>query len=125
MLTVAWSLYDEFYGLRPWRSYQGEFSKVYSAYLEKQYKQRKTDEQEILLHAPIPKTHGRREGCDGHRADPGPGGRATVDLLDRQRGAMTRRFRIPAAWSARLRISSSKIDEKDKSAKESKLKDLK
>jgi len=36
MLTVAWSLYDEFYGLRPWRSYQGEFSKVYSTYLEKQ-----------------------------------------------------------------------------------------
>ena len=26
MLTVSWSLYDEFYGLRPWRKYQGEFS---------------------------------------------------------------------------------------------------
>src|ERR1700674_6141391 len=47
MLTVAWSLYDEFYGLRPWRSYQGEFSKVYSSYLEKQYQQRKADEQKF------------------------------------------------------------------------------
>ncbi len=44
MLTVAWSVYDEFYGLRPWRAYQGEFSKVYSSYLEKQYQQRKADE---------------------------------------------------------------------------------
>ena len=25
MLTVAWSLYDEFFGLRPWRGYQREF----------------------------------------------------------------------------------------------------
>ncbi len=35
LLTVAWSLYDEFYGLRPWRSYQGEFAKVYARYLDK------------------------------------------------------------------------------------------
>ena len=26
MLTVAWSLYDEFYGLRPWRDYQSRFA---------------------------------------------------------------------------------------------------
>ena len=47
MLTVSWSLYDEFYGLRPWRSYQAEFSKVYSSYLEKQYQKRKADEQKF------------------------------------------------------------------------------
>ena len=33
MLTVAWSLYDEFFGLRPWRKYQAEFSSAYSTYL--------------------------------------------------------------------------------------------
>ena len=47
MLTVSWSLYDEFYGLRPWRSYQSEFGKAYSSYLEKQYKSRKTEEQKF------------------------------------------------------------------------------
>jgi len=36
LLTVAWSLYDEFYGLRPWRSYQHEFAKVYAQYLNNQ-----------------------------------------------------------------------------------------
>ena len=53
MLTVAWSLYDEFYGLRPWRGYQSEFSKVYSSYLEKQYQRRKGDEQKY--HEPRPR----------------------------------------------------------------------
>ena len=37
MLTVGWSLYDEFFGLRPWRSYQTQFSKAYTTYLDKQY----------------------------------------------------------------------------------------
>src|SRR5690348_8789789 len=47
MLTVSWSLYDEFYGLRPWRKYQAEFSSAYSNYLDKEYKQRKADEQKF------------------------------------------------------------------------------
>ncbi len=47
MLTVSWSLYDEFYGLRPWRNYQAQFSSVYSSYLDKEYKQRKVDEQKF------------------------------------------------------------------------------
>jgi cytochrome c2 len=36
LLTVAWSFYDEFYGLRPWRAYQREFATVYAKYLKKQ-----------------------------------------------------------------------------------------
>ena len=47
VLTVAWSLYDEFFELRPWRSYQSEFSKVYSSYLENQYKTRKAAEKDF------------------------------------------------------------------------------
>ena len=47
MLTVSWSLYDEFYGLRPWRKYQAEFSSAYSNYLDKEYKQRRADEQKF------------------------------------------------------------------------------
>jgi cytochrome c2 len=36
MLTVAWSLYDEFYGLRPWRGYQREFVSAFQTYVQKQ-----------------------------------------------------------------------------------------
>jgi len=47
LLTVAWSLYDEFYGLRPWRSYQREFSRVYARYLKKAIPQQQKREKEI------------------------------------------------------------------------------
>jgi len=36
LLTVAWSFYDEFLGLRPWRSYQDRFASAYASYLKKQ-----------------------------------------------------------------------------------------
>lgn len=36
MLTLAWALYDEMIGLRPWRGYQSRFATAYSAFLEKQ-----------------------------------------------------------------------------------------
>lgn len=35
MATLAWALYDEFYGLRPWKTYQRQFVQLYSQFLEK------------------------------------------------------------------------------------------
>ncbi len=51
LLTVAWSLYDEFYGLRPWRSYQREFGKVYARYLKKAIPQQAEREKAIKASA--------------------------------------------------------------------------
>ncbi len=34
MLSLFWALYDEFYGLRPWKSYQKRFIQAYTRYLE-------------------------------------------------------------------------------------------
>ncbi len=75
LLTVAWSLYDEFYGLRPWRSYQSEFSNVYSSYLEKQYTQRKAEEQKFYATPAVSETPGRREGRYRRCPLPGPANR--------------------------------------------------
>ena len=47
MVTVAWSLYDEFYGLRPWRSYQRRFAAVYSTYLKRTIPLQRAKEQGI------------------------------------------------------------------------------
>src|ERR1041384_4955585 len=33
LLSLAWGLYDEMYGIRPWKSYQARFEKLYSKYL--------------------------------------------------------------------------------------------
>ena len=35
LLSLFWALYDEFYGLRPWKNYQRDFVHLYSRYLEK------------------------------------------------------------------------------------------
>ncbi|MGH9805513.1 MAG: hypothetical protein ACRD4D_10115, partial [Candidatus Acidiferrales bacterium] len=35
LLSLVWALYDEFYGLRPWKDYQQDFVRLYSGYLEK------------------------------------------------------------------------------------------
>ena len=35
LLSLAWGLWDEIYGTRPWKSYQAQFAKVYTAYLRR------------------------------------------------------------------------------------------
>ncbi len=41
LAVLGWSLYQEEFGLRPWRGYQARFSRVYSAYLEKRLADRR------------------------------------------------------------------------------------
>ena len=36
LVTLVWSLYDEFFGLRPWKTYQRAFVQRYGAFLRKQ-----------------------------------------------------------------------------------------
>jgi cytochrome c2 len=33
VLSLAWGLYDEMYGIRPWKSYEAKFEKAYARYL--------------------------------------------------------------------------------------------
>ncbi len=124
MLTVSWSLYDEFFGLRPWRSYQTEFSKVYSSYLEKQYTQRKADEQKFYATPQYLKlTADIKAATDAARTQDRQIG-DQIDLLDRQRAAMTDSFQNSRGLVGSLTYQLEQIDEKDKSAKDSKLKEL-
>jgi cytochrome c551/c552 len=124
MLTVSWSLYDEFYGLRPWRSYQTEFSKVYSSYLEKQYQKRKGDEQKFYATPDYQKLFAEVKAAhEAARAQDQQIG-LQIDLLDRQRAAMTDMFQLARGLVGSLTYQLEQIDEKDKSGKESKLKEL-
>src|SRR6476660_4005659 len=34
LLSLAWGLYDEVWGIRPWKTYQAQFVKLYSKYLK-------------------------------------------------------------------------------------------
>jgi len=33
LLSMAWGLYDEIWGIRPWKSYEARFEKAYAKYL--------------------------------------------------------------------------------------------
>ena len=47
MLTVAWSMWQEMFGLRPWRSYQERFANAYVKYLKDQIPKQADQEKAI------------------------------------------------------------------------------
>ncbi|MGH9746482.1 MAG: hypothetical protein ACRD59_10300 [Candidatus Acidiferrales bacterium] len=51
ILTVAWSFWDEVYGLRPWRGYQSRFASAYSKYLDRAVGQQKKEEDAVYASA--------------------------------------------------------------------------
>ena len=52
MITVAWSLWDEMYGLRPWRDYQKRFANAYRHYLDKDVAREKKLESDVYNSSP-------------------------------------------------------------------------
>ena len=124
MLTVSWSLYDEFYGLRPWRSYQSEFSKVYSNYLKKQYQTRKADEQKFYATPQYQKLLADVKAATESARAADQQISQQVDLLDRQRAAMTESFQTSRGLVGALTYQIEQVDEKDTGGKQSKLKEL-
>ncbi len=47
IVSLVWALYDEFYGLRPWKNYQSRFRALYSSYLQKLRGQQAEEEEKI------------------------------------------------------------------------------
>lgn len=47
IVTLGWALYDEFFGLRPWKTYQRRFVSLYTRYLQKQIPKQRAGEKEI------------------------------------------------------------------------------
>jgi len=51
IITLGWALYDEFYGLRPWKEYQRNFVVKYTAFLKKQKPKQEAAEKAIRTSA--------------------------------------------------------------------------
>ena len=47
IVTLGWALYNEFYGLRPWKSYQTEFARRYRTFLEKDIRVQEAEEKRV------------------------------------------------------------------------------
>src|ERR1700684_4535730 len=117
MLTVSWSLYDEFFGLRPWRKYQAEFSSAYSNYLDKEYKQRRADEQKFYATPEYEKLVADvKAATDAARTTDQRIGQQIV-CLDRQPRAMTASSRTWRGLFASSTNQREQTDEKDKGAR--------
>ena len=124
MLTVAWSLYNEFYGLRPWIAYQNRFVAAYVPYLRTQLKQRKADEAALKATPEYQKLAADLKAATDAAAPTDSRLSAEMDLLDQQRAAMTDSFQLARGKVGALTYELEQIPESDKDAKASKLKDL-
>jgi len=92
MLTLAWALYDEEFGLRPWRSYQKEFGQVYSAYLKKAVAKQEAAEKAVYSSSDYLTLKNTADELE-KAARPLDGEiEKQIALLDRQRAAMTDAF---------------------------------
>jgi len=124
LLTVAWSLYSEFFGLRPWRDYQNRFRTLYSSYLQKQIAQRRTAEQALYA---TPDYQRLKAAADTAGRAVLPSDReisGQIDLLDRQRAILTPDFQDARGKVGALTYQLEQIPDSDKSGKASKLKEL-
>src|SRR5579862_8765833 len=124
LLTVAWSLYSEFFGLRPWRSYQDQFREVYSSYLQKQIAQRKTQEQAFFTTPAYQNLKAKIQTAMTAAAPMDRQLQAQIDLLDAQRAAITDGFQTSRGLVGAVTYDLEQTPEKDKSGRESELKDL-
>jgi hypothetical protein len=124
MLTVAWSFYDEVYGLRPWRTYQRRFAHAYSGYLEKAIKQQKKDEDDVYsspeyktLTAKLDQAEKAAKAQDDQIAK-------QIALLDDQRNAMGDAFKDARGKVGHLVYEYEIVPAEDKDLKAKRLKEL-
>jgi len=88
ILTVAWSFYDEVYGLRPWREYQSRFAKAYTIFLQKQVAAQKKAEDGVYSSAEYKNLKDTADRLAKEAAPKDEEIGKQIALLDRQRAAM-------------------------------------
>jgi cytochrome c2/uncharacterized ParB-like nuclease family protein len=124
MLTVAWSFYDEVYGLRPWRSYQRRFSTAYSGFLEKAIKQEKQDEDTVYASAEYKSLLAKADALDKAAKTQDDDIAKQIALLDDQRTALGDAFKDARGKIGHLVYELEIVPESDKSAKAARKKDV-
>lgn len=124
MVTVAWSLYAEFFGLRPWRGYQRDFTSAYSKYLSKQIAQAKKAEDVATASPEYKKLMADLDAATKSTQAQDADIDKQIALLDEQRAAMTPAFQDARGKVGALVFQYEIIPSSDKSTKASRLKDV-
>lgn len=92
LLCVSWSFYQEFIGLRPWRSYQSRFATSYSAYLQKQVRDRQAQEKTVESSAEYQKLSAALQQAEATATPQDKQIKEQSDLVDAQRAAILHAF---------------------------------
>ncbi len=124
MITVAWSLWDEMYGLRPWRAYQTRFAKAYATYLDKEVGRQKKLESDVYSAPEYKKLAAEADALESAAKAKDDSIAQQIALLDSQRAAIGDAFKDARGKIGHLVYMLEIVPEKDKSEKESRLKDL-
>jgi cytochrome c551/c552 len=121
VLTVAWSLYLEFYGLRPWRGYQSEFGEVYSKYLVKAVAKQKAAEESVYSSAQFKQLKEQAEQLQKAARPQDDAIEKQIALLDLQRAAMLEAYQDARGRVGALIYDYEIVPEGDKGTKKDRL----
>jgi len=124
MLTVAWSFYDEVYGLRPWRSYQSRFAKAYSTYLGKAIAQQKKAEDAVYSSSDYKALAAKADALDKAAKAQDDEIAKQIALVDDQRNALGDAFKDARGKIGHLVYLYEIVPESDKKAKAERKKDV-
>ena len=100
MLTLVWALYNEFFGLRPWKSYQREFARRYHSFLLKQIPKQKAAEKEILESAEYQQLDQQLKTLEAQVKDQAEEADKQIAILDARFSALTETFTTARAYVA-------------------------
>ena len=100
IVTLVWALYNEFFGLRPWKSYQREFNRRYRSFLLKEIPRQKAAEREILESADYQQLDQQLKAQEAQVAQKGEEADKQIAILDARFSTLTDTFTTARAYVA-------------------------
>lgn len=119
--VLAWSLYDEVYGMRPWKSYQQSFVKRYDRYLKRLQKRGFKSEEEIRKSAEYQRLDAEAKAARAQAAPRQTEIDKRVAGIDEQLGAISDDFQDRRG---RITVASYNVEQASGGRKESLRRDL-
>jgi cytochrome c2 len=124
IVTVAWSFWDEVYGLRPWRSYQSRFSSAYSKYLDKAVQNQKKQEDAVYSSPEYKKLSAQLDDLQKSTKAQDEDIAKQIALLDEQRAALGDAFKDARGKIGHLVYQYEIVPPEDKNSKAKALKEV-
>ncbi|MFY9529739.1 MAG: hypothetical protein WBC04_11545 [Candidatus Acidiferrales bacterium] len=124
ILTVAWSMYDEVFGLRPWRGYQSRFTDAYAKFLTKKIADQKKAESAAYSSSEYKKLAEEADQLEKAARPKDDDIAKQIELIDEQRTAIGDAFKDARGRVGALVYQYEIVPASDKDEKAARLKRL-